>query len=235
MTKRILRLIPISILLLLLVLIIIFKLYRYFTLDNLQHHREFLITWTSQHRWLAVLIYMGIYSFMVAISSPLPGAAFLTMVGGFLFGTYWGTLFVVISATVGAMITFVAAKTAFAELLKEKAGSRIKNMRAGFQKNALSYLFSLRLVPIFPFWLVNIVSALLNVPFRIFFIATFFGIIPASFIYVSLGNGLSEILASNKPLHLNIIFQPHILLPLLGLAILSFLPVLYKKIKKPSK
>lgn len=108
-------------------------------------------------------------------------------------------------------------------------------MQQGFQENAFSYLLFLRLVPIFPFWLVNIVPALLGISKQTFVIATFLGIIPGSFIYVLVGNGLGHVLDANKTPNLRIIFDPEVLIPLLALALISLIPVGYKHFKNKKK
>ena len=224
------RLIPLVILLIALGLFFYFKLYRFISFTALQQHHEVLIHWTKANLLLVSLIYLGVYIVMTAIS--VPGAAIMSITGGFLFGIYLGTLYIIISATIGAIIIFMAAKTAFAELLLTKAGPLVKQMEKGFQENAMSYLLFLRFIPIFPFWLVNIVPALLNVRLRIFIIATFIGIIPGSLVYASLGNGLGTILSSEQTTDLHILFKPSILWPLVGLAVLSLIPVIYKRVKK---
>ncbi len=216
-------------LILLLVVFFYFHLYRYLSFDVLQKYRHQLLDWTNLHTFLAVLFYMLIYITVVAIS--VPGATFLTLTGGFLFGIILGTFYVVLSATIGATILFLAVKTSLGELLTQRVGKRMAKLEAGFQKNQFNYLLTLRLIPIVPFWLINIVSALLNVRLRTFITATALGIIPGSLIYVMLGNGLGYLFDSGKTPDLKIIFEPKILIPLLGLAALSLLPVIYRTIK----
>jgi uncharacterized membrane protein YdjX (TVP38/TMEM64 family) len=104
-------------------------------------------------------------------------------------------------------------------------------MEAGFRENAMSYLLVLRLVPLFPFWLVNLVPAFLGVPLRTYVIGTFFGIMPGTFVYASVGSGLGAILEAGESPDLGIIFKAEILIPLLGLALLALIPVIYKRIK----
>ena len=224
------KILPLLILLISLALFFYFRLYQYLTFAALQQHRNFLHQWTSQHSVLAPLIFMGTYIIAVAIS--IPSATIITLLGGFLFGIVFGTLYVVISATIGAISIFLAARSAFHALFFAKAKPWLEKMEKGFQKNALQYLLFLRLVPLFPFWLVNIVPALLNVRLRTYIIATFFGIIPGVLIYVSVGNGLDTLFQLGHSPDLGIIFKPAILLPLLGLAILSLIPVIYRKWKE---
>jgi len=223
------KFLPIFCLALALFLFVYFRLYRYLSFEQLKQHRAFLFSWTKHHYFLAVGLYIIIYATLVAIS--VPGAAILTIVGGFLFGTLLGTLYVVCGATLGATILFVAAQTAFSDLFRARAGSFIKKVEKGFKKNAFNYLLFLRFIPLFPFFLVNIVPALLNVRLSTFVLATFFGIIPGSFVYASVGNGLEHIFSQGNTPDLTIIFQPQILLPIIGLAILSLLPTIYKQFK----
>ncbi len=225
--------IPLLVLIIALILFFVSGLHRYFTFSELKLHHEALHHWKDQNYLLAVGAYMIIY--MVAVAVSIPGATLLTLIGGFLFGHWFGTIYVVISATLGSAIIFIAAKTAFATMLEAKAGAKINLLKKGFHENAMSYLLFLRLVPIFPFWLINIVPGLLAIPLRTFLIATFIGIIPGSFVYVWVGSGLNSVFAENETLNLNIIFTPNILLPILALALLSLVPILYKRLKKGKK
>ncbi|KTD24753.1 mercuric reductase [Legionella lansingensis] len=208
-------------------------LQRYLSFQSLKAYQSLLIEWTNAHYWLASLTYIGIYTIAVAIS--VPGAVFLTLAGGFLFGPIWGSLFVVFSATLGASFLFFAVKTALGDSLAKRASSWVHRMRDGFNQNAFSYLLVLRLIPLFPFWVVNIVPALLGVQAKTFVLATFIGIIPGSVVYVFVGSGLSHVFATNQTPNLGIIFDPHVLLPLLGLATLSLLPVLYRILLRKRK
>lgn len=220
------RWIPLIILLIVLSFFFYFRLDKYVSFESLKNHRQLLLHWTSEHYFLTVSIYILIYIVGVAVS--IPGAVFFTLAGGFLFGIWLGTLYVVIGATMGAIILFIAVKMALADWVLQKSSKWIKQMEKEFQENAFNYLLTLRLIPIFPFWLVNVISALLDVRLATFVSATFLGIIPGAFIYASVGHGLSTLFDSNQLPNLNIIFTPPILLPLLGLAILALLPVLYK-------
>ena len=224
------RYLPLSILIIGLILFFYFRLYQYFTFSTLQLHREQLINWTQQYYLLTALAFCATYIIAVALS--FPGATLLTLIGGFLFGTALGSVYVILSATIGACLIFLATKTAFGNVLAKKAGPFVKKFEKGLQENAFSYLLILRFVPLFPFWLINIIPALLGISLRTFFITTLVGIIPGSVVYVAVGSGLGAIFDRNQQPNLSIIFEPHILLPIIGLAVLSFVPVIYKKIKK---
>ena len=221
---------PLGLLVLGLILFFAFGLNRYATLDTLRDNREALGQWVAAHKALALLIYIAAYAAMVAFS--LPGALVATLTGGFLFGTLLGGTATVFAATIGATILFIAAKTAFGDLLRAKAGSAIKRMEEGFRENAFSYLLVLRLVPLFPFFLVNLAPAFLGVKLRTFIIATFIGIIPGTFVFASLGNGLGAVFDAGRTPDLGLIKEPQVILPLLALAALALVPVLYRRLRR---
>ncbi len=223
------RFIPLLILLAGLVLFFATGLNQYLSFEALGEHREWLNAQVEHYGALAGLVFMVTYAVVIAFS--IPGGAALTIVGGFLFGTLATTVYVVISATVGAVALFLAARSALFDVLHAKAGPALLKMEQGFKESALSYLLVLRLIPLFPFWLVNLVPALLGVPLRTYVIGTAIGIIPGTFVYASIGNGLGAILDSGEQPDLTVIFNTEVLIPILGLAVLSLLPVLYKLVK----
>ena len=226
------RLWPLLILLLLFFLLYYFNVNHYLNFASLKLHHQQLISWTKNNYLEAVLIFMSCYIVCIAVS--FPGALFLTMAGGLLFGTLGGAFFVVISATIGSIIIFFAVKFALSDWIAQRTSKWINKMRLGFQENAFSYLLSLRLMPIFPFWVVNIIPALLGIKAGTFITATFIGIIPGSIIYASVGNSLNHLFEAGQTPDLKIIFSPEIFLPLLGLVLLTLLPVFYKKYKRTS-
>lgn len=221
---------PLAVLALGFVLFFVFDLQRYVTLDTLRDNRVSLSQWVAANLVLAVLIYIAAYALMAAFS--LPGGLIATLTGGFLFGTWLGGAATVIGATMGASILFIAARTAFADLLRSKAGGAVARMEEGFKKNAFSYLLFLRLVPAFPFWLVNLAPAFLGVSLKTFVVATFIGIIPGTFVFASLGNGLGAIFDAGGTPDLGLLRQPQVIGPLLALAVLSLLPVLYRRFRR---
>lgn len=221
------RLVPLALLIVGLVMFFALGLDEYISFDRLHEDRQVLLDFVAARGVLAVILYLVCYATVIAFS--VPGGAFMTITGGFLFGTLAGTVYAIIAATVGALALYLAARFAFAEMLRAKAGPAVRKMEAGFRENALSYLLVLRLIPVFPFWLVNLVPALLGVPLRIYLIGTFIGIIPGTFIYSSVGNGLGAVFAAGKRPDVNLIFTPEILLPIIGLALLALAPVAYKK------
>jgi uncharacterized membrane protein YdjX (TVP38/TMEM64 family) len=224
------RLAPLLVLVAILVGFFAAGLDRYVNFSALEAHRETLTTFVRENALLSVLLFIAIYA--IATSVSLPGGALLTISGGFLFGTLAGTVYVVIGATLGATGLFLAARAGIGEPLRARAGPAMKRMEQGFRENALSYLLFLRLIPVFPFWLVNLVPAFLGVPLRTYVIGTFVGIIPGSFVYASVGNGLGALFAAGKAPDLGIIFNLDILIPIIGLAALALLPIAYRKYKE---
>jgi uncharacterized membrane protein YdjX (TVP38/TMEM64 family) len=204
-------------------------LHRHLSLATLQNQRDALQTFVAAHPLAAPFAYVLAYAAAVALS--LPGALFLTLAGGFLFGPWLGGLLAVLGATAGAVLVFLIARTAVGSSLRRRAGPWLQRMEEGFQADAFHYLLVLRLIPLFPFWLVNLVPALLGVPVRTFALATFLGIIPATFVYASVGNGLGAILDRGQEPDLGLVLEPQVLLPLLGLAALALMPVLYRRWK----
>lgn len=203
--------------------------HKYLSYETLRDNREWLLGQVESQGLLAGLAFIGIYAMATAFS--IPGGLFLTIGGGFLFGTWLGGSFVVVGATLGATVVFLAARTALGDILRAKAGPALQKMEAGFRENELNYLLVLRFIPIFPFWLVNLVPAFLGVSLRNYMIGTFFGIIPGTFVYTSVGSGLGAIFDANETPDLGIIFKPQVLLPIIGLILLSLVPVIYKKMK----
>ena len=202
---------------------------RYLSFRALSDHRDWLMAQVRDVPVLAALTYAGVYAGVAAFS--IPGGAVLTILGGFLFGIWLGTAYAVAGATLGSVAVFLAARTALADVLRAKAGGAVQRMRQGFQENALSYLLFLRLIPVFPFWLVNLVPALVGVRLGTYVVGTFAGIIPGTLVYASVGNGLDALVTSGGTPSLGIIFKPEILGPIVGLGVLSLLPVGYKKWK----
>ena len=201
---------------------------KYVSLDALRENQDMLKAFVSQHYALAVGGFILLYATLVAIS--FPGAGFLSIFAGFLFGLVSGTFSVVIGATIGATIIFLIARSAFGTSLASKAGPFMQKFEQGLKENELSYLFILRLVPVFPFFIVNIVPALFDVKLRNYVLSTFFGIMPGSLVYVSVGNGIGDALQAGQDVPLSgLMLRPAVLLPILGLIALSMIPVIYKK------
>lgn len=230
--KRIkfIRFIPVLILIILAILFLSLDIKEYLSFNWLKQNHNELLIYKEQNFYYFIFTYMFFYVLLVACS--LPGASIATITGGFLFGPYLGTIINVISATIGALIIFIAVKLAFVDAFSNTHKDWLIKMKKGFKKNAFSYLLTLRLIPIFPFWLVNIAPAILGVRTITFINATLLGIIPGSAIYTNIGNGLDKIIENNNSINLNIILEPKFLIPLILLALLSLAPTIYKNIKR---
>ncbi len=210
-----------------------FTLRDYLSFDALAQNREALIAFRDNNYLLTVLVFIAAYVVIVAFS--LPGATIATLTGGFLFATFPGALFNVTGATIGAIAIFSAARWGFGEKLGAKLeGSEgaVKKIKDGIDENQWSMLFLIRLVPAVPFFIANLVPAFLEVPLHRFAISTFLGIVPGAVVYTSVGAGLGEVFARGETPNLGIIFEPHILLPILGLCLLAAMPIAIKALRK---
>ena len=204
----------------------------YLSFEALQQNREALIAFRDANFLLTALVFVTAYVVIVAFS--LPGATIATLTGGFLFATFPGALFNVTGATLGATVIFLAARWGLGAKLGAKlqaSDGKIKAIKDGIDENQWSMLFLIRLVPAVPFFVANLLPAFLDVPLRRFVISTFFGIIPGAVVYTSVGAGLGEVFARGETPDLGIIFEPHILLPILGLAALAALPIAIKALR----
>jgi uncharacterized membrane protein YdjX (TVP38/TMEM64 family) len=204
----------------------------YLTFEALAENRESLIAFRDVNYLLTVLVFIAIYTVVVAFS--LPGAIILTLAGGFLFATFPGFLYNVIAATTGATGIFIAARWGFGKQLGAKlegSAGIAKKIKDGINKNQWSMLFLIRLVPVVPFFVANLIPAFLEVPLRRFVISTFFGIIPGSVVYTSVGAGLGEVFAKGETPNLGIIFELHILFPIVGLCVLAAIPIIIKSVR----
>lgn len=199
--------------------------------ETLRENRETLIAFRDANRTLTVAVF--ILSYLVIVAFSLPGAAVATLTGGFLFGLFPGVLYNVIGATSGAVVIFLAARWGLGDALKKKLDTtdgRIGKIKKGLDENQWSMLFFIRLVPVVPFFVANLIPALLNVPLWKYVVSTFLGILPGALVYTSVGSGLGAVFAAGESPDLGIIFEPHILWPILGLSALSLLPVLIKAV-----
>lgn len=177
---------------------------------------------------LSVLAFAAAYITTVALSLPI--ASVLTLAGGALLG--WSAAVVIIcSATIGATIVFIAARTVLTEFLKERTSGFMTKLEAGFQKNAFSYLLALRLIPAAPFWVVNIVPALLGMRLNQYVLATFIGIAPGTLIYVWVARSFDILLSRGQSPDLSVLREPAVIAPLFALGFLSLLPALWQRLK----
>lgn len=220
------RWLPLLLLALCAALFFAFDLDRFASLDHLREHHQHLAEFVAAHYTLALLIFAGIYVSFVALS--LPGAVWLTVIGGFLFGALPAALIAVPSATIGASLLFLAAKSSLGEFLHSHAGPWLAKVERGFAENQWSYLLMMRLVPVMPFFIANLLPAFLGVALPVFIATTAIGIIPGTVVYSFVGAGLGSVLDDTAPLTLHSLLTPEIKLALTGLALLAALPVAVK-------
>jgi uncharacterized membrane protein YdjX (TVP38/TMEM64 family) len=244
------RLAPLILLLAVAAFIIAMGWHRYLTLEELAGRRESLRAYIADAPLLSLAVYGAVYAAVVALS--LPGGAVLTLAGGLLFGWVVGGTAAIVAATIGASVIFLVARSAFAEPLAARAGPRLDRLRQGFQEDAFNYLLFLRLVPIFPFWLVNLAPGLLGVGFGTYFLATFLGIIPGTFAFAIAGNGLDSVIEAQQAAHQSCLAKmgaeaqkscpfaldpsalltPELIAGLVALGLVALVPIVVKKLKR---
>jgi uncharacterized membrane protein YdjX (TVP38/TMEM64 family) len=198
-----------------------------FNWATLGRYQGVLKTWIGAHPIAAPALYAVLYAATAALS--LPEGAVLTVAGGLLLGTVMGGAMAVIGATAGAIVLFLAARSAFASALAARGGSRLARIREELHRNGFSYLLAMRLIPALPFWLVNLAAALAGMRLLPFAAATLIGIIPATFIYAWIGAGLGQLLATGRRPDFSVVFSPPVLAPLVALGLLALLPVMWRK------
>lgn len=201
--------------------------------DALAQNRDALLAFRDAHFLWASVGFLAVYIAIVALS--LPGGTIATLAGGFLFGLFPGAVYNVVGASLGAVAVFLAARAGFgAEVAARLQAGRgpVARLQAGLQQNQWSALLIMRLVPAVPFFVANLIPAFVGIRLLPFAATTFLGIIPATVIFTSVGAGLGEVFARGETPDLGIIFAPQILLPLLGLAALSALPMLLRLRRK---
>jgi uncharacterized membrane protein YdjX (TVP38/TMEM64 family) len=221
------RFLPIAAILVVVVLAYASDLGTYLTFDHLKAHHRIIVGFVEQNPVGAAAAYLMLYA--LAVAASVPGAVFLTIIGGFLFGAWIGTTLTVIAATLGATLLFLAARTAIGGLLRTRAESFLGRMEAGFRRNAFSYLLVLRLVPLFPFFIVNLVPAFLGVGLGTFIGATLIGIVPGTLVFTLAGCGLGRILEAGGEFSIRNVLSPEMIAALCGLALLALVPVAYKR------
>ena len=205
-------------------------LHEQLSFEALRDNREMLASWVEANLVLALFAYLVGYAVVIAFSLPVGAVA--TISGGFFFGLWFGTAATVVGATLGATALFVAAQTVLGDRLRARVGAALERMDSGFRENAFNYLLVLRLVPLFPFFLVNIAPAFANVRLATYVSATFIGIVPGTFVYTSVGNGLGAVFDGGGEPDLGLILEPEILLPILGLSVLALAPVIYRRFRR---
>lgn len=198
----------------------------YLSLEALKANRDRLLTFTQEHYLPAVSLFILIYIVQTALS--LPGATILTLAGGFLFGSLWGLIYVNLGATIGATLAFLAARYLFHDWVEQRFGDRLSQFQEGFAKNAFSYLLTLRLIPLFPFFLVNLLSGLTRVTVSTYVGATALGILPGSMVYAFAGRQLGTLNSLSE------LASPRLLMALSMLGLLLLIPIVYRHFAIPS-
>jgi uncharacterized membrane protein YdjX (TVP38/TMEM64 family) len=226
------RYVPLLLILAGLALFFALGLHQQLTFDALARNRDALLAGVERYGALAPVAFGCAYAISTALS--LPVGLLLTVAAGFLFGPVLGTVVVVTGATMGATALFLAARTAIGASLRARAGPAIARMARGFEQDAFSYLLVLRLVPLFPFWLINVVPAFTGVSLRTYILATAIGIVPGTIVFVLIGNGIGSVAGAGEPPGIGIFMQPEILAPIAGLVVLALIPVAYKRLRRTS-
>lgn len=230
MAARLKRFLPFIIIALAFILVRISGAGEYLSFEKLAEGRADLIALRDSLGWLGPLLLVLIYAILAAIA--MPGMAVVTIAAGFLFGTWLGGISVLVGATSGATVLFLATRTALRPLLAEKAGPWLKRVNEEVSKGEVSYMLTIRLLPLVPFWIANLAPGFVQVRLRTFVWTSFFGMAPGTFVYASLGSGVGSIMDKGEVPQLSgLMLQPNILLPLVGLVTLSLLPVIYRHVK----
>ncbi|VAX27851.1 COG0398: uncharacterized membrane protein / Mercuric ion reductase [hydrothermal vent metagenome] len=203
-----------------------FDLGQYVTLASLKENKDALKAYTQENYVLTVILFILIYTLQTGLS--LPGATILTLAGGFLYGTFLGALFVNVGATSGAVLAFMVSRYLLRDSIEKRFGKRLAGIQSGFTDNAFSYLLTLRLIPLFPFFLVNLASGMTRIKLSTYVITTAIGILPGSIVYTNAGKQLGQINS------LKDIASPGVLGAFVLLGLLSLVPVFYNKYKKSS-
>lgn len=215
--------------------------FEYFSLSSIIMHREILSSFVADNLLLGLVAFLAIYAGLVAIS--FPGASLLTILAGFLFGGLIGGVTTVFAATLGATLIFLIARSSFGEVMEKKASGFVKKLADGFHENAFEYLLTIRLTPLFPFWVMNIVPAILNMRLIPYVVATFIGIIPGTLAFSYIGAGLDSVIEAQEKanpgcgaagtceIELSALITSDLIIAMLALAFISILPLGIKKWK----
>ena len=203
---------------------VFFDLGRYLSLESLKANRDRLLDFTNDHYTAAVAIFIALYCVVAGLS--LPGAVIMTLAGGFLFGGLLGTLYVNVGATSGATIAFLVSRYLLRDWVERTFGHKLRPFQEGVAENAFSYLLTLRLIPLFPFFLVNLVSGLTRMDAGTYIAATALGIVPGSFVYANAGRQLGSINSLKE------IASPNVLLAFTLLGLLAVAPLIYKRMRR---
>ncbi len=239
---------PLGIFIGILAMVWITGLHQYISFQTIAEHQMTLENYVTDNIVIAILTFMLVYIAAVALS--LPGGTILSLLGGLLFGGLFGGIINVVAATIGAVILFLIAKTSIGDTLRKKTGKWMEKIAAEFNDGAASYLLFLRLVPIFPFLVVNLAPALLGARFWTFCWTTFIGIIPGTLAFSFVGAGIGSVLSNEQirfqqcigkngvdacefSINIGSIFSQELLIGLSVMGIVALIPIIIKKFKKP--
>lgn len=223
-------LLPFSVILILMVIAYICHYFYPFSWASLKTWHMNIKNFAELHPIQTPLLFISIYILYALFS--LPGIFVLSLIAGCLFTQPFSTLYPTVAATIGASLLFLTARTAFGQVFYHKAGHRLLDkLEYGFREHAASYLLFLRFIPLFPFFIVNVAGAFFKVPFWVFVWTTFVGMIPSVFVYAQAGRGLAMLLHSPDPLNPANLFNLHLTIALIGLALLALVPVLFRHLK----
>lgn len=232
--ERLIRLAPVGILVLGLAVGYALGLQKYLSLGYLAEQRQAMRAYVDGNAVWSALLFVGAYILAVAFS--FPAASALTIFGGFLFGWLLGGALVAVGATIGASILFLATRSAFGSFLRQRVDGVVKKLADGFRKNAFSYLFVIRLAPVFPFFVVNIAAALFDISLGRFVAATFLGILPGTFAYAYLGQGLDSVLvaaqAAGREAQISDLVTREITIAFFALAVVALIPTVVKQVRQ---
>ena len=201
----------------------LFDLGRFLTLESLKANRDALLAYYGAHKLVFIISFILVYTAQTALS--LPGAAILTLAAGAIFGALPGTVWVNIAATSGAVLAFLLARTLLRDWVVHTFGNKMESLDKGLRESALSYLLFLRLVPLFPFFLVNLACGITGLPMRTYVLGTMVGILPGSFVYANAGSSIASINTLGE------VASPRVLLSFALLGAFALIPAVYKKIK----
>ena len=232
-SQRIRRFIPLAIVLIVVALAYATGLTRYLSFAPIREHGQWLREQVREHYLISLLIYFLGYAALT--TTAIPGAVFVTLTGGFLFGTWVGGFTTSTAATLGAVNVYYIVRSSLGQWLREWAErdqGRMKQLRDGLAKNAFWYLFTLRVVPAVPFILINIASGLTSIPVRPSALATWLGILPAFIIYSAIGSKLGVMFDQGREPKLSSLLEPQFVILLVGVGFLSFvLPLVFRIVK----
>jgi len=226
------RWVPLGLIVVGIALVFALDLDRLASFQILRDHHQHLAKLVATHYVQAILAYLVVYVLFVTLS--LPGAVWFTVAGGLLFGAVIGTVLAVVAATAGASLVFLATKTSLGDYLRAHAGPWLAKVERGFAENQWSYLLMMRLFPVIPFFIANLIPAFLGISMPVFIVTTLVGIAPATAIYATVGAGLSSVLENNADLTLHSLLTPQVEIALAGLAVLAAVPIAVKLLRRRS-